>query len=453
MNHLLRQDPKINLLINQEIRRQQEGLTLIASENIVSLAVLAAIGSPLTNKYAEGYPAKRYYQGNQYIDQAEDLARQRACKLFKAPHANVQPHSGSQANQAAYMAVLKPGDKVLAMDLSCGGHLTHGAKFNFSGQIYNFIHYSIDRETGLLDMAEVRKIAKKEKPRAIVVGASAYPRQIDFAAFGAIAREIGAYLIADIAHIAGLVAAGLHPSPFPHADIATATTHKTLRGPRGGLILCQTNDRLATSRLPSATRDPSTPLAERIGANREAHRGATRTITPRTLAARVDAAVFPGCQGGPLENIIAGKAVAFKEALTPEFKHYQKQVLANAQTLARDLTDLGMNFITGGTDTHLLLADTRNLKIDGHLAALRLAKIGIYANKNLIPYDSGTPDHPSGLRLGTPAITTRGFKARDTGALAEIIWACLTQKISQKKLAFQVRSLARHYPIYPLLLN
>lgn len=422
MKHLAHQDAKINLLIRQEIHRQQDGLTLIASENIVSPAVLAAVGSPLTNKYAEGYPQKRYYQGNQYIDQIEDLARQRACKLFKAQHANVQPHSGSQANQAAYMAILKPGDKVLAMDLSCGGHLTHGSKVNFSGKIYNFIHYGVTPENQLIDMAEVKKIALKEKPRAIVVGASAYPRTIDFEAFGKIAREIGAYLIADIAHIAGLVATGLHPNPFPHADIVTLTTHKTLRGPRGGLILCQKQDRL----------NPD---------------------GKRNLAEKIDSAVFPGCQGGPLENIITAKAVAFKEALEPEFKKYQKQVLSNAKTMAQTFLDLGLNLTTSGTDNHLLLIDTRNLKIDGHLAAERLAKIGIYANKNLIPFDTGTPEHPSGLRLGTPAITTRGFKTKDAGELAEIIYQALTQKVSQKKLAFRVRNLARHYPIYPMFLN
>ncbi len=421
MKYLARQDAALNLMIQREIRRQRDSLSLIPSENIASMAVLETLGTPLTNKYAEGYPAKRYYQGNEYIDKIENLARARACKLFKARHANVQPHSGSQANQAAYMAVLKPGDKVLAMDLSCGGHLTHGAKFNFSGQLYNFVHYGVDRKTGLLDMGAVRKIAKKEKPRAIVVGASAYPRQIDFAAFGTIAREIGAYLIADIAHIAGLVAAGLHPSPFPHADIVTLTTHKTLRGPRGGLILCQIQDRLADTR--------------------------------RTLASRIDGAVFPGCQGGPLENTIAAKAVALKEATSPDFKRYQKRVLKNAQLLAAQLTELGLNLVTGGTDTHLLLIDTRELKIDGRLAAERLARIGLDTNKNLIPYDTGTPDHPSGLRLGTPSITTRGFQPRDIPALAEIIFSALTCRLSQKKLAFRVRSLARRYPIYQAFLN
>ena len=422
MKHLARQDAKINLLIRQEIHRQQDGLTLIASENIVSPAVLATIGSPLTNKYAEGYPQKRYYQGNQYIDQIEELARQRACRLFKAQHANVQPHSGSQANQAAYMAVLKPEDKILAMDLSCGGHLTHGSKVNFSGKIYNFIHYGVTLKDQIIDLDEVRKIALKERPRAIVVGASAYPRIIDFEAFGKIAREIDAYLIADIAHIAGLVATGLHPDPFPHADIVTLTTHKTLRGPRGGLILCQKLDRL-------------------------------KPDSKRNLAEKIDSAVFPGCQGGPLENIIAGKAVAFKEAMEPEFKKYQKQVLSNAKAMAQTFLDLGLNLTTGGTDNHLLMIDTRSLKIDGHLAAERLAKIGIYANKNLIPFDSGTPEHPSGLRLGTPAITTRGFQTKDASELAEIIYQALTQKVSQKKLAFQVRSLARHYPIYPMFLK
>jgi glycine hydroxymethyltransferase len=374
--NLRKTDPEIASLIGEEIDRQQNGLELIASENYASQAVIEAIGTPLTNKYSEGYFSKRYYSGNEFIDKIEKLAIDRAKKLFGADHANVQPHSGSQANQAAYLAAAKPGNTFLAMDLAHGGHLTHGSPVNFSGAIYNFVHYGVNKRTGRIDMDEVAKLAREHKPKVIIAGFSAYPRTLDFEAFGNISREVGATLIVDMAHIAGLVAAKLHPDPVPHADIVTATTHKTLRGPRGGMILCKDE-----------------------------------------WAKKIDSAVFPGIQGGPLDHIVAAKAVGFEEALRPEFVAYQKQVLANAQAMARVFLSEGLSLVSGGTDNHLLLIDVTPLGLSGNEAEKRLDSVGIYANKNMIPFDTRTPFDPSGIRIGTPAITTRGL---DEAACMEV---------------------------------
>ena len=361
-------DPDIFDIIARETRRQEEGLELIASENFVSRAVLEALGSTLTNKYAEGYPAKRYYGGCEEVDRAESLAIERVKKLFGAEHANVQPHSGSQANMAAYMALVTPGARVLSLDLNSGGHLTHGARFNFSGKLYEVTHYGLDPETERIDYGRLRDLAREHRPQVIVAGASAYPRIIDFACFREIADEVGAALMVDMAHIAGLVAAGLHPSPVPLADIVTSTTHKTLRGPRGGLILCKAD-----------------------------------------LARKVDSQIFPGIQGGPLEHVIAAKAVAFKEALDGSFVDYQRRVLANAQALAETLIARGLRLCSGGTDNHLVLVDLRAKSISGKAAEDALGRAGITVNKNMIPFDPEKPTVTSGIRLGTPALTTRGL--------------------------------------------
>ncbi|MFY9114441.1 MAG: serine hydroxymethyltransferase [Dethiobacteria bacterium] len=378
--HLGCSDPQIAAAIAKEQRRQEEKIELIASENIVSKAVLEAQGSILTNKYAEGYPGARYYGGCTYVDEVEELARQRAVELFKAEHANVQPHAGAPANLAVFYAVLEPGDRVLGMGLSDGGHLTHGSSANISGKYFTVSNYGVDRESGYMDMEEVRRIALKTRPRLIVAGASAYPRTIDFKKFHEIADECGAYLLADIAHIAGLVVTGLHPSPIEHADFVTSTTHKTMRGPRGGIILCR-----------------------------------------RKFAPVIDRAVFPGVQGGPLMHIIAAKAVAFKEAMSPEFAAYQRQVLENARVLAEELMGYGFNLITGGTDNHLVLVDLRNTGITGSAAEMILEDVGVTANKNAIPYDPQPHQITSGIRLGTPAITTRGMGADEVRIIAAII--------------------------------
>ena len=361
-------DPEIARLVREETRRQADGLELIASENFVSPAVLEATGSALTNKYAEGYPGKRYYGGCEVVDQVEQLAIDRAKKLFGAEHANVQPHSGSQANMAAYFALAQPGDTLLAMSLNFGGHLTHGSPVNFSGRLFKIVPYGLRQSDETVDMDEVRRLAREHRPRILVVGASAYPRIIDFDRFAEIAREVGAAMVVDMAHIAGLVAAGLHPSPVPHADIVTTTTHKTLRGPRGGLILC-----------------------------REAH------------AKAVNSQIFPGTQGGPLEHVIAAKAVAFDEALQPGFKAYQQQILDNAQALAEGLVAAGLRLVSGGTDNHLMLVDLRPKKLTGKIAEEALGKAGITVNKNMIPCDPEKPFVTSGIRVGTPALTTRGM--------------------------------------------
>lgn len=366
--NLYEQDFELFKAIEAERRRQKEGIEMIASENYVSPAVLAALGSVLTNKYAEGYPGHRYYGGCQCVDIAENLAIERAKKLFGAEHANVQPHSGAQANAAAYQALIKPGDTVLALKLDHGGHLTHGASFNFSGKFYHFVHYGVHPQTECLDYDDLAKLAEEHKPQLILAGASAYPRWFDFARLRQIADSVGAYLMMDMAHVAGLVAAGLHPTPVPYCDVVTSTTHKTLRGPRGGLILSKAD-----------------------------------------LAKKVDSAVFPGLQGGPLMHVIAAKAVAFGEALRPEFKTYSQKVIDNAQTLAAGLLDEGFRLTSGGTDNHLVLVDLRSFNVSGKEAEQALDHATIYANKNMIPYDPAKPTVTSGIRLGTSAVTTRGF--------------------------------------------
>jgi glycine hydroxymethyltransferase len=404
-------DPDVSRLIREETRRQADGLELIASENFVSPAVLEAAGSTLTNKYAEGYPGKRYYGGCEVVDQVEQLAIDRARKLFGADHANVQPHSGSQANMAAYFALAKPGDTLLAMSLNFGGHLTHGSPVNFSGKLFQIVPYGLRQSDERVDMDEVARLAREHKPRIVVVGASAYPRTLDFAAFAAIAREAGAALVVDMAHIAGLVAAGLHPSPVPHAEIVTTTTHKTLRGPRGGMILC-----------------------------REAH------------AKALNSQIFPGIQGGPLEHIIAAKAVALGEALRPEFKVYQKAIAENAQALAAGLTRAGLRLVSGGTDTHLMLVDLRPKKLTGKVAEEALGRAGITVNKNMIPWDPEKPMTTSGIRVGTPALTTRGMGTAEMAQVASLIGRALDAPGDEKALArvrAEVKELCARFPLYP----
>lgn len=410
LKNILNQDPKIAEFINLELSRQKQGLELIASENFASEAVLEAMGTVLTNKYSEGYPGKRFYGGNEFIDQIETLAIERTKKLFKADHANVQSHSGSTANMEAYYTLLNLGDKILAMDMSCGGHLTHGSAVSFSSKFYNFVFYGVDKKTHLIDYNEIRKIALCEKPKLIIAGASAYPRIIDFKKFSEIAEEVGAYFMADIAHIAGLVVTDLHPSPVPYADIVTTTTHKTLRGPRGAIILCQ-----------------------------------------KSWAEKLDKAVMPGLQGGPLEHIIAAKAVAFGEALKPEFKDYQKQVIKNAKKLADILLTEGLDLISRGTDNHLILIDLTNLKITGKQAEKALEEAKIYTNKNLIPFDQRKPYDPSGLRIGTPALTTRGFKEKEMEIVGQLISKILKNIDSEdikKEVKNQVKELTKKFPIY-----
>ena len=406
------QDPQLWAAIAAEKKRQQGNIELIASENIVSEGVLAAQGSVLTNKYAEGYPGKRYYGGCEYIDVVEDLALDRAKELFGAKYANVQPHSGSQANAAAYRSLIAPGDTVLGMDLASGGHLTHGSPVNFSGQTYNFVSYGVDKKTERLDYDVILALAKEIKPKLIVAGASAYPREIDFERFGQIAKEVGAYLMVDMAHIAGLVAAGKHQNPVPYADIVTTTTHKTLRGPRGGLIL--TND--------------------------------------EQLAKKINSAVFPGLQGGPLEHVIAGKAVAFGEALRPEFNDYATQVVKNAQAMAEVFAQNDKaRLISGGTDNHLLLVDVLGFGLNGKEAEQLLDSVSLTVNKNSIPFETLSPFKTSGIRLGTPAITSRGFDETDAKKVAELILAVLESKGEAKILAdvkTKVAQLTAAHPIY-----
>ena len=373
--------PEIGAAVEAEYNRQRRGIELIASENVVSEAVLLAAGTILTNKYAEGYPARRYYGGCQCVDVVENIAIQRACKLFGAKYANVQPHSGSQANTAVYVALLQAGDTVLGMSLAHGGHLTHGSKVNFSGKYYNFVSYGVDAETGRIDYDEVLRLAKEHQPKLIVAGASAYPREIDFAKMAEIAHEVGAYLMVDMAHIAGLVAAGLHMSPVPYADVVTTTTHKTLRGPRGGLILCNDEE----------------------------------------IAKKIDKAIFPGIQGGPLLHIIAAKAVCFGEGLTDEFKAYQTQLLANSKAFAEALLAEGFDLVSGGTDNHLALIDLRPMDITGKDMEARLDEVGITVNKNAIPDDPQKPSITSGIRVGTAAVTTRGFKEEDMVEVAHLM--------------------------------
>ena len=400
-------DPEIAGVISEELERQNRNIELIASENCVSEAVMSAMGSPLTNKYAEGYPGKRYYGGCEKVDIVENIAIERAKELFGAEHANVQPHSGSQANIAVYFAVLNPGDTILGMNLDHGGHLTHGSPVNISGKYYNVVPYGVD-ETGFIDYDQLRQTAINAKPKMIVVGASAYARTIDFERISKIAKEVGAYMMVDIAHIAGLVATGLHPSPVPYADFVTSTTHKTLRGPRGGLILCKAEH-----------------------------------------AQKVDKAIFPGTQGGPLLHIIAAKAVCFKEALSPEFKAYSEQVVKNAKALSAALTERGLDIVSGGTDTHLMLVDLRKLNLTGKEAEKMLDEVCVTCNKNTIPFDPQTPFVTSGIRLGTPAATTRGFKEEDMVEIADIIYNTLKNFDSFKEEAIKrVEALTKKYPLY-----
>ena len=394
MSYLDKIDPEISNLINEENERQQRNIELIASENFVSKGVMEAAGSVLTNKYAEGYPHKRYYGGCEVVDKVEDLARERAKELYNAEHANVQPHSGSQANQAVYFSVLDPGDKILAMDLTHGGHLTHGSPVNMSGSYYDVVHYGVTKDREIIDYDQVEKLAKEHEPKLIIAGASAYPRVINFMRFKEIADEVGAYLMVDMAHIAGLVAADLHPNPVPHADFVTTTTHKTLRGTRGGMILCK-----------------------------EEH------------AKKIDKAIFPGIQGGPLMHIIAAKAVAFKEALTDEFNEYQHQIIKNAEKLATELKSYGMRLVSGGTDNHLMLVDLNNMDITGKDAETALDKVGITLNKNTIPYETRSPFVTSGIRIGTPAVTTRGMEEKEMEKIAEFIFEALKHADNDDKLA------------------
>ena len=413
-------DSEIFKTINSEIDRQRNVIELIPSENIVSKAVLEALGSPMTNKYSEGYPNKRYYGGNEFIDISENLAIERAKKLFDAEHANVQSHSGASANIAAFFSILNLKDKILAMRLDHGGHLTHGHPVNFSGKFYEFIHYGVDPETHLVNYDEIRQIAQKERPKLILAGFSAYPRQLDFKKFKEIADEVGAYFMVDMAHIAGLIAAKVHNDPIPYADIVTTTTHKTLRGPRGAMILSKTNDRL----------DPE---------------------NKKNMAQKVDFAVFPGMQGGPLEHVIAAKAVSFKEALQPEFKTYANQILKNAKVLASELQNHGFKLISGGTDNHLILIDLQNKNLAGKEAESALDKAGICCNKNMIPFDPRTPMNPSGIRIGTPAITTRGMKEDEMKQIAEWMNRIISDpknEISQKKVSEEIKEMNKRFPIY-----
>lgn len=411
MEKIKSSDPEIHDLTVGELERQKNVLNMIPSENYVSPAVLEACGSILMNKYAEGYPFKRYYQGNEFVDQIEQIAIDRAKKLFGAEHANVQPLSGSPANFSVFLAFLKPGDTFMGLDLACGGHLTHGSPVNFSGKMFNQVSYGVDKETGLLDMDEVRKIALKEKPKLIISGLTAYTREIDFRAFQDIADEVGAIHLADISHIAGLVASGVHPSPFPFTDIVMTTTHKTLRGPRGGLIMAK-----------------------------EEH------------AKKVDKAVFPGSQGGPHENVIAAKAIAFKEAMTPEFKEYSSQIVKNARTLANTLKSEGIKLVSGGTDNHLILIDLLSLGVGlGREVAVALEDAGICCNANSIPYDPSTPFKPSGLRLGTPILTTRGMKEEEMASVGKWIADVIKDRDNidlRKNIRSKVKELCDRFKFY-----
>ncbi|MBM6976449.1 serine hydroxymethyltransferase [Intestinimonas butyriciproducens] len=407
IDFLTASDPEVGATVAAELARQRRNIELIASENIVSEAVLVAMGTVLTNKYAEGYPGKRYYGGCQEVDVTENIARDRACKLFGAEHANVQPHSGAQANFAVYQALCDHGDTVLGMDLGNGGHLTHGSPVNFSGKNYHMISYGLN-DKGYIDYDQVRDLARQHKPKMIIAGASAYPRVIDFKTFADIAHEVGAYLFVDMAHIAGLVAAGLHPSPVPYADVVTTTTHKTLRGPRGGMILCK-----------------------------------------EELAKKIDSAIFPGSQGGPLLHIIAAKAVALGEALKPEFKDYQSRIIQNAAVLAQSLTDAGFDLVSGGTDNHLMLVDLRKAHITGKELEKRLDEVHITVNKNAIPNDPEKPFVTSGIRVGTPAVTTRGFGEEEMKVIGSLIWQTATEfDAKADAIRETVAAMCTKYPLY-----
>jgi len=410
MDFLGEADPEVKQAVENETRRVNEGLELIPSENFASRAVLQALGSVFNNKYAEGYPGKRYYGGNEFTDVVERLAVERAKKLFGAEHVNVQPYSGSPANLAVYFALVKPGGTVMGMQLAMGGHLTHGHKVNFSGILYRSVQYGVDKETGLIDYDEVRKLAKQEKPKIIISGATAYPREFEFKLFHEIAEEVGAVSVADVSHIAGLVVAGVHQSPFPFTDIVTTTTHKTLRGPRGAMVMCR-----------------------------------------ERFAQAVDKAVFPGLQGGPHENSIAAVAVALKEAMEPGFKEYGKQIVRNAKALAGKLIEEGFTLVTGGTDNHLMLVDLRNKNTAGKEAETALDKAGITVNKNMIPYDPRSPFDPSGIRLGTPAVTTRGMGEKEMGEVGELISRAIESKNDGgklKRIREEVKEFVKEFPVY-----
>lgn len=404
--NLKAEDIQVYDAIMKELNRQRNKIELIASENFVSPSVMEAMGSYLTNKYAEGYPAHRYYGGCEYVDIVEDLARDRVKEIFGAEHANVQPHSGAQANMAVYAALLQPGDTVLGMNLSHGGHLTHGSKVNASGKLYNFIPYGLNEKNGRIDYDEVERLALEHKPKLILAGASAYPRIIDFKRFREIADKVGSYFMVDMAHIAGLVAAGLHPNPVEYADVVTSTTHKTLRGPRGGLILCK-----------------------------------------EKYAQAIDKAIFPGTQGGPLMHVIAAKAVCFKEALKPDFKTYQEQIIKNSAVLAEELLKLNFNLVSGGTDNHLILIDLRNKHITGKELETKLDDVGITVNKNAVPFDTEKPSITSGIRIGTPAVTTRGFKEDDMREIAQLINMVVENK-NVEEIKQRVKKLCEKHPLY-----
>ena len=406
LENLKAEDIQVYDAIMKELNRQRNKIELIASENFVSPSVMEAMGSYLTNKYAEGYPAHRYYGGCEYVDIVEDLARDRVKEIFGAEHANVQPHSGAQANMAVYAALLQPGDTVLGMNLSHGGHLTHGSKVNASGKLYNFIPYGLNEKNGRIDYDEVERLALKHKPKLILAGASAYPRIIDFERFREIADKVGSYFMVDMAHIAGLVAAGLHPNPVEYADVVTSTTHKTLRGPRGGLILCK-----------------------------------------EKYAQVIDKAIFPGTQGGPLMHVIAAKAVCFKEALKPDFKTYQEQIIKNSAVLAEELLKLNFNLVSGGTDNHLILIDLRNKHITGKELETKLDDVGITVNKNAVPFDTEKPSITSGIRIGTPAVTTRGFKEDDMKEIAQLINMVVENK-NTEEIKQRVKKLCEKHPLY-----
>lgn len=415
MGGLKKRDPEVYRAILDETKRENENLELIASENFVSEAVLEAQGSVLTNKYAEGYPHARWYNGCHNVDIVEDLARERAKKIFGAEHVNVQPHSGTQANMVIYFAMLNPGDTVLAMDLACGGHLSHGHPHNFSGKFYKMVPYGVNRATEMLDYDEIAALAKERKPRMILAGASAYPKTLDFKKFRQIADSVGAFLFVDIAHIAGLVATGLHENPIPYAEFVTTTTHKTLRGPRGGMIMCR-----------------------------------------KEFAKKIDSEVFPGIQGGPLMHVIAAKAVCFKEALKPEFKTYQKQILKNSKALSGEMAKLGYRIVAGGTDTHLFLLDLTSKNITGRDAASVLDKANITVNKNLIPYDTKSPFVASGIRIGTPAVTTRGMKESEMKVIARCIDEVLSNPNDEKVIVNvqkEVKELVKKFPLYKNLVK
>jgi glycine hydroxymethyltransferase len=409
MTNLTSVDPDIAAAIRHEAQRQEEGLELIASENFTSRAVMEAVGSVMTNKYAEGYPGKRYYGGCEFVDVAETLAIDRAKELFGAEHANVQPHSGAQANMSVYVAMLKPGDTILGMNLAHGGHLTHGHPLNFSGKFFTIIPYGVRKDDERLDYEEFERLAREHRPKMIVVGASAYPRQFDFARIRAVANDVGSLVMTDMAHIAGLVAAGAHPSPIPHSDFVTTTTHKTLRGPRGGMVLCRAQ-----------------------------------------FAKDIDRAVFPGVQGGPLMHVIAGKAVCFKEALTPEFRTYQHQIVANATRLAQGIAGAGFRLVSGGTDNHMMLVDVFSRGLTGKVAEAALGRAGITVNKNAIPFDRNPPMTASGIRIGTPAITTRGMRETEMDVIAGLITRALAapeDAATAAAVKAEVESLCRSFPL------